>query len=1082
MSESTPESTPETNKPELMEWEDPQLFRRNKEAAHCTMMPFPDTASALKSALNDSPREARAASPFHLSLNGEWKFHWVGKPADRPIGFEAPDYDDAAWDKLPVPSNWEMHGYGIPIYTNVKYPFPPDPPRIPHDYNPVGSYRREFEVPAAWNGRQVFIHFGGVISHFYLWVNGQLVGLSQDSMTPAEFNLTPYLREGCNLLAVEVYRWCAGSYLEDQDFWRFSGIFRDVYLYSSSALQLRDFFVQCDFDEKYRDATLTVTAKLRNLVGGVAENVHIGIDLFDAEGKGVHGGSYLGGIAVAAIASQEEITVETEAYEVGNLRKWSAEDPYLYAVVLTLTDGAGNVLDAASCRFGFRKIEIKDARLLLNGAAIKIKGVNRHEHDPDLGRVISEELMIEDIRIMKRLNINTVRTSHYPNDVKWYDLCDRYGIYLIDEANIESHGMGYDMDKTLGNKPEWEAAHVDRMTNMVERDKNHPSVIFWSMGNEAGSGCNFVAAAKAARSLDPTRPIHYERMNEVADVDSCMYPALATLIERGQEKSPKPFIMCEYAHSMGNAIGNLQEYWDAIEKYPRLIGGCIWDWVDQAIRKIAPVEPYEDDLLEWFWAYGGDFDDTPNDANFCFNGVVFADRDLPPKTWEVKKVYQCVGIQPQDLGAGKIKIANKFAFANLKQYEARWTLAEDGKTIQEGTLGALDIAPGKSKSITIVLRKVKPKPGAEYFLRVSFHLAANTLWARAGHEIAWQQMKMPWAAPSRKAPSLRKMPELQMADLSGQIVSVKNEAIHAVISRAAGTMVSLKFGRKTIISGDPSDTPDITRGPLLNFFRAFVDNDNCPWQPKSLQKDFFNSGLSQVKRTCEEIEVYGLAPQAFRVVCHNEIIGFKGAGFRHDISFTFFGNGAIVVDNHVEPVGELPLLPKLGLIMTVNGALNRLQYLGRGPHENYPDRKTGADVGLYNQLVADQYVPYPYPQDCGNKEDVRWAALTDKKGAGLLVVADAARPVSITASEFTPMDLFRAKHTYDLRPRRDVTMCVDGAVSGLGNQSCGPGPLEQYKLYPRVFDFRFVMRPLGAPALGALASLPACQIAREALP
>lgn len=1053
--------------PALAEWEQPGLFRRNKELPRCTALPYADAAQTRH---NNNPGFLEASlpapSPFTLSLNGSWKFHWAGKPADRPAGFEAPDFSDAAWDRIPVPANWETQGYGVPIYTNVAYPFPMDPPRIAPDYNAVGSYRHEFEIPAEWAGRQVFLHFAGVMSHLVLFINGREVGLSQDSMTPAEFNITKFLKPGKNLLAARVFRWCAGSYLEDQDFWRFSGIFREVFLFAEPETHLRDFWARCDLDKDYRDATLRITAKARHLGAAECAGVSVEVLLLDEEGNKA---AEIPAVCSGGIGAGAEVALELEA-TVSNPRKWTAETPNLYTVQLTLKDAAGAPLEVKTCRFGFRKVEIRDSQLWINGVSIKIKGVNRHEHDQNTGRVLTTESMARDIELMKRANVNTVRTSHYPNDPRWYDLCDRYGIYLIGEANIESHGMGYDMDKTLGNKPEWTAAHVDRGLNMVHRDKNHPSVIIWSLGNEAGSGVCFEAQAAAMRAADPTRPIHYERMNEVADMDSVMYPALETLIERGNEASPKPFIMCEYAHSMGNSTGNFKEYQDAIEAHPRLIGGCIWDWVDQAVRKHTGLEPQPDGKPEWFWAYGGDFDDTPNDGDFCFNGVVFADRSLPPKYWEVKKVFQYAAFESGDIRTGGIKIRNKHFFTNLNSYELRWTLSEDGAAIQGGAMPAPAAAPGETVALTIPFAAPAPKPGAEYFLRVSLHLAAGTPWADKGHEAAWQQFALPLAAPRRK-PDLRDAPAPRVEE-AGHLIHVRGADFHAIFCKREGGLIGLQYSGETILPA----LPGFHSGPHLNLQRAFVNNDDAPWKKSSMRKDFMNAGLSQLRRACKSAALE--APRGageVRIRFQNTLTGFKGLGVRQQCVYTVLADGTILLDNRVEPIGALPALPRLGLRMTVDGAFREFTWFGHGPHENYRDRKCAADIGLYHGSVASQYVPYPSPQDCGLKDGVRWAALTSATGPGLLIVAK--KNLAVSALHHTQEDLEKARHPFELPARRNVTLCLDAAHTGLGNGSCGPNTLEQYTLrLTEPLEFRLALRPW-RPAMGNLA-----EIAREELP
>ena len=1041
------------------DWENQAIFGRNKAPAHCTLMPYPDVESAKAG--------TREASPFHQSLNGTWKFHWVGKPADRPVGFEDPAYSVDHWDDLPVPSNWQLHGYGIPIYTNVRYPYPADPPHIPNDYNPVGSYRTEFTVPVDWSGRRVFIHFDGVKSAFYLWLNGQMVGYSQGSMTPAEFELTDYLNKGTNVMAVEVYRWSDGSYLEDQDMWRFSGIFRDVYLYSTPEVHLRDFFVRCGLDERYEDAVLKLTTQVRNYGLQTAKAHQLELALLDAEGRPVGASPLMTG-ETAAIEAGAETTVELEA-PVQAPAKWSAEQPYLYTVLLTLKDAEGAVLEVERCRFGFRSIEIRDSQLFINGVSVLFKGANRHEHDPDHGRAMPLERMLQDIKLMKQFNINTVRTSHYPDDPKWYDLCDEYGIFVIDEANIESHGMGYAPERTLAAKPEWEAAHVERVRRMVTRDKNHPSIIFWSMGNEAGAGPNFMACAKAIKELDTSRPVHYEAMNEAADVDSTMYPRLSKLIERGQEKSEKPFIMCEYAHAMGNAIGNFQEYWDVIETYPRLIGGCIWEWADHGLRKYVDEGSGSGDDATWFWAYGGDFDDTPNDGNFCMDGMFFPDRTIPPKMQEVKRIYQYIVVEDEDLKSGRLRVRNKHFFTNLREFAGAWTLSEDGTVVQQGALEPLDVEPGQSTVVTLPLAPPTITPGAEYWLRVSFTLPADTKWAEKGHEVAWVQLPVPYEVPAAPSLSMDDVTALNL-DVSGRLIYLGNSNFQMTLDRKSGTIASLVYGTKKVVKENAEQARDLgfLHGPHSNILRAFTDNDGGFSEDEGIYKYFREAGLSQIRRHVRSVETQLVAPNKVMIDVVTDCLGSKGRGYRHTCRYEILGNGWVHLDNSFEAVGELPILPRLGLRMTVPGDFSTLTWYGRGPHENYPDRKVSADVGLYTGSVDEQYVPYPRPQETGNKEDVRWAALTDTDGDGLLVVAQG--HLAVSALHFTPEDLEQAWHTHELRKRSDVTLCLDYQQCGLGNASCGPPVLEQYELHLTSCRFQLTLRPY-SPGMGALASV-----------
>lgn len=1029
------------------DWGNPRMIALNKELPHCTLMPYADINSAKKG--------TREASKFYKSLNGRWKFNWVSKPAERPAGFKKADYDVSSWKEIVVPGNWQIYGYGTPIYLNVPYPFKKNPPYIQHQYNPVGSYRTEFEIPKNWKGRQVFIHFDGVESAFYLWINGKKVGYSQGSRTPAEFNITGYLREGRNVLAVEVFCWSDGSYLECQDFWRLSGIYRDVYLFSTPGVHIRDFNVTCDLDDEYCDAVLSVTARVRNYSETACKNPRVEVALLDAKNSPIGSDILMKG-STPYISPGGESIIKMKA-DVANPLKWSTEKPNLYTLLLTLKDAGEEIIEIERCHFGFRKVEIKSGQLLINGAPILIKGVNRHEHDPDTGHSISLESMVKDIQLMKRFNINTVRTSHYPNDPKWYDLCDKYGLYLIDEANIESHGIGYKPEKTLANKPEWKKAHMDRIVRMVERDKNHPSVIIWSMGNEAGDGTTFEAASEWIHQRDPSRPVHYERAGRRphTDIVCPMYSRIESIVKYAQTEQDRPLIMCEYAHAMGNAVGNLKEYWDAIEQYKHLQGGSIWDWVDQGFRKkTADGKEY--------WAYGGDFGDEPNDGNFCINGLVFPDRRISPKLWEVKKVYQPIGIEAKDTTSGKIKIHNKHFFTNLKEFDVKWILSEDGRVIQKGRLKPLDIAPQDSLLVRVPVRRPILSQGAEYWLRVSFRQREDTSWAKRGHEVAWEQFKATYDVPDKPSMNVRKMAELTLSE-SDSFVTIKGRDFNVIFSRIAGGITSLVYGDKAVIKNAQDDI----KGPVLNAFRAPTDNN------RYLAKSWYRAGLNKLQRKVKDFKIEKISRKVIRISVHTICLGTKESGFEHRSTYTVLGNGCISVGNDIKLFGNLPVLPKLGVQMTVSGDFNSFFWYGRGHHENYPDRKTSAAVGIYSSPVARQYVPYVRPQETGNKEDVRWAALTDDSGEGLLVVAEDI--LAITALQYTAGDLDKADHIHELTPRQDIILHLDSWQYGLGNGSCGPGVIKKYALYPESFDFSFSFRPY-IPSMGEMSAVARRQI------
>ncbi len=1017
-----------------MDWENPALLGKNKEPARATFLSYPDDQSALKGGEN------------RISLNGDWSFRWAGKPADAPEGFEKDGYDLAKWSTIPVPSCWEMKGYGIPIYTNVTYPHPARPPLIPHDYNPVGCYKREFELPESWNGRQVNIQFGGVYSFFYLWINGKEVGFSKDSKLPAVFDISPYLKPGKNTVAAKVYRWCDGSYLEDQDMFRYSGIFRDVWLESKPKLHIRDFEFKTDFDILFVDSNLTVNVMIENRDAETQRAAKVELSLYDASGRTIKAPYLASGDSSPLSPKQEgKITLNTS---VPHPRKWSAEDPYRYTALLTLKDQNGKIVESVPFKIGFRKVQIVDSVFKINGKPVRLKGVNRHEHDMDTGRTVSRDLMLKDVQMFKRYNINALRMSHYPNDEKMYDLCDEYGIYVIDEANVESHGMGYDLDYTLGNKPEWTDATVDRTVRMVIRDRNHPSVVMWSLGNEAGSGVCFEASAKAVRDLDKSRPIHYERMNEVADVDSVMYPGVDWLQQVAKRTSPKPFFICEYAHAMGNAIGNLKEYWDVIESAPGMMGGCIWDWVDQGLRKYSDEDPGPDGQRKWYFAYGGDYDDTPNDGNFCCNGVTTPDRQITPKLLEVKKVYQQVDFKADDLKEGKVKVTNEFGFTNLNEFDLVWNVSEDGVVTQKGVMPAISIEPGTSKVVNVPFTRKTPKPGAELFLRVAYQFKKQTNWGEPGHEIASEQLALPLPRVAPTVQTLDGAPDLVIAD-----DKVSTDTFSISFDKVRGTIKEFSFKDKKLI----------VDGPQVQVFRAMTDNDG--W----LRGSFARSGLSQLTHRCVSWKMDAISTKAVRYTAEVEAIGFKGNGYVQTVSYTVVADGTVNVQNHLEPKGDLPLLPKLGVLMTVDGSLDNLKWFGRGPSESYPDRKTSCDIGLYSGLVKDQYVAYVRPQENGNKEDVRWASLADASGNGLLIVPES--PLAMTFTNYLADELDQSRHRQGqpkryipLVPHKDTFVSIDYKQMGLGGASCGPGPLPQYTLRPQAADYGYTLRPFVAGA------------------
>ena len=1017
-------------KSRLHDWENPLVVSRNTEPPHATLVPYSSREKALAG--------DRFASEFLSLLNGRWKFHWAPKPSERPRDFFKPEFSVSAWKEIAVPGNWQLQGYGLPVYMNSDYPFAANPPHIPHDQNPVGSYRTEFTIPDGWRDRQVFLHFDGVDSAFYVWVNGVPVGYSQDSRTPAEFNITPCLRSGPNILAVEVYRFSDGSYLECQDFWRLSGIYRNVYLVTTPAVHVRDFELKGDLDGDCRDAVFRVKAWVRNSGAAAARGHTVEVSLIDPEGRPV-GGDVLAKSTSPYIAPAAESLFLLKV-PLSNPDKWSAEQPSLYTAILTLKDERGEVVEVESARFGFRKVEVKDGQLRLNGQPILIKGVNRHEHDPVTGHYVTRQSMLEDILLMKRSNINAVRTCHYPDDPQWYELCDAYGIYLIDEANIESHGIGYKPEVTLANRPEWKKAHLERIIRMVERDKNHPSVIIWSLGNEAGDGTNFEAGSEWIHRRDPSRPVHYERaeLRPHTDIYCPMYPSVNEIIAYAEKKPDRPLIMCEYEHAMGNSCGNFQDYWDAIERFPQLQGGFVWDWVDQGIWK-ATADGRK------FFGYGGDFGDSPTDGNFCCNGLVLPDRTVTPKTIEAKKVYQNVGFAPIDLAAGKVEVINKFFFTNLSGLEMRWSLTEDGTEIDSGDLGRLDIESRQSRVVAVPFRWPEPLPGAEYWLRFSVRLRADLSWAAKGHEIAAEQFKLPFGQPA-VSEGTEGMPPLRLSE-AGSAVVVSGRDFEVRCDRTNGMLTSYRHKGKEFLVQGPE--PNFWRAPTDNDFGNGMDKRCAVWREASSSRVLRNFTVEQVK------------PAAVRLIAEFDFPVVQ-SGYR--TCYTVIGSGDIIVDCRIS-IGKknLPELPRFGTRLRLPTEFSRVEWYGRGPHENYWDRRASAFVGHYKSSVRDQFVPYVSPQENGYKTDVRWVAVRNKEGKGLAFFGRDLLSFSVLpyAIEDLSQKSRGTMHPTDLVERDFIELNVDDKQTGVGGEdSWGARPYLQYTLFPDDYSYRYRFRPL----------------------
>ncbi|WP_217249416.1 glycoside hydrolase family 2 TIM barrel-domain containing protein [Streptomyces sp. AC602_WCS936] len=1233
---------------ESPEWNDFGVFRVGTEPPHTTLMPYAGVRHALAADRTDSP--------YRLSLDGKWKFAYADRPEDRDADFHRTDLDDGDWGTIPVPSVWQLHGHDYPIYLNITYPYwgpngrgeDPQPPAAPTRYSPVGQYRRTFTVPRDWKGRRTFLHFEGVKSAHYVWINGELVGYDEDSFTPSEYDITDHLRPGTNQIAVEVYRYADGDWLEDQDMIRLSGIFRSVHLYSTPAVHLRDFKLDTPLNDTYTAAELAVTASVR-AYGDAAKDAGrytVETQLYDARGHAVWSRPLEQPADLTGSGAGQDVTVRA-AKAVPEPKLWSAEHPHLYTAVLRLRDPAGKVVETLSHRVGIREFALKDGLMRINGKPVSFRGTNRHEMHPDRGTALTREDMIEDIEIIKRMNMNSVRTSHYPNNPLWYELADEYGLYLVDETNLETHGI---RDEYPGDHPEWTKACVARAQNMVHRDKNHASVVIWSLGNEAGGGSTFTAMHDWIRSYDPTRVIQYEGDDRpgVSDIRSEMYDTPQRVEQRAKDTSDtRPYVMIEYAHAMGNSNGNFKKYWDVIRSYDVLQGGWIWDFVDQSLtwpvprrtllteegpaglhgeilaasgtfergkglsggtvfardesldltgsltleawvtphftgyhqpiiakgdtqyalkqnnrtleffihsggqwitatwtvpedwtgreHHIAGVfdadsgtltlyvdgerratrttdrrptsntaslslatdsdnqvrefsgtvrrarvyaraltageladadrEPDDDGVRFWFdaesveverertkektfFAYGGDWGDNPNDGNFVADGIVLADRGHTGKAAEVKRVYQAVGVEQRSGGAGAVTLVNEYLFTNLREFDGHWALVADGRTVRRGRLtrDQLDVEPLSRKDITVPVRLPgDPAPGTEYFVELSFTTKDDTPWAKAGFEVARQQLALDTDTPAVTPVPLDRAPFLRHRERDDE-VDVDGRDFSVTVDKRTGTITAYEaHGRRLI-----------TSGPVPNFWRAPTDNDhgngqhtrNQTWRDAGARRRVTDVTVRDLEDRAVEIKVSGTLPTTVESA--------------YTTTYTVFGNGEIKVDNTLHPgAANLPYIPEVGTVLFLPRGLHRMHWYGRGPEENHWDRKTGTDVGLHSGTVAEQWTPYIRPQENGNKTDVRWVALTDRHGVGLLASGEPL--LEVNASHFTPEDLSGGvRHDYQLTPRDAVVLRLNHRQMGVGgDNSWGAHTHDEFKLFAdRDYSYTYRLRPL----------------------
>lgn len=1036
------------------EWDDPAVLHVNKERPHASMKVF--TSADLRFA-------------WHALLNGDWKFHLSPSPASRPADFYRTDFDDSGWKAIPVPSSWQMHSEDIPIYTNIIYPFPmsPDkPPLVPKENNPVGSYRTTFDVPADWKGRQLFLTFDGVDSAFYVWVNGQKVGYSEDSRTPAEFNITKYANPGKNLLAAEVYRLSDGSYLEDQDMWRMSGIFRNVHLWSAADQHIRDFEIRTDLDAAYRDAVLHVRTDVYNYTLSQAD-VTVTLEMFDTGNTPVFPPQ-----SRRVMPNMRGETSAEFAVPVKNPKKWTAETPYLYRVLLTLKTAAGDTIEVIPSTTGFRKVEIRNGRLLVNGQAILLKGVNRHEHSPDTAKYVPVELMEKDVVLMKQFNVNAVRTSHYPNCPEWYDLCDRYGLYVIDEGNIEAHGYGMSKSNYLSNSPDWRGAYLDRVQRMLERDKNHPSVIIWSLGNESGDGTNVETVYKWVKRRDPSRPFHYEGSTGLggsnSDINSFMYPPPDVMVRHAKEKPNMPLILCEYTHSMGNSNGGLKEYWDIFYSGTNAQGAFVWDWVDQGIRQPVPQEYRAISGKDTFLAYGGWWEDKAgvrNDNNFCMNGLVDADRHPHPGLWALKYVYRYVHAVPVDLASGKIRVKNWFDFVNAKDVaEGRWEIKAGGKSIASGSLPELDLPPRTEKEYTIPLPRIQPEAGVEYWLNLSFVTKNDSMWVRKGHEISWEQFMLPAAAPAKPVDT-RQLPPLGVSE-GGSQVRFQGPDFALVFDKKAGVISSMTF----------KNTKLIERGPVPDFWRAQTDNDRGAWKSLSDEQKRDPALNLTVWRDAgpdwrvKDVQVHRIDDRSARVTVQADLPDVEG---RYTLTYTVYGSGDVIVEGSYQPGRRtVAMMLRFGMELVVAPGLDRMTWYGRGPAPTYSDRKFER-LDVYTSTVDNEWTEFSRPQENGNKVDVRWVALTDANGVGLL--ATGAPLLSVGAAHYTKREIEDADYSFKLKRRSEVYLNLDRQQAGAGgidSWSMNAYPMEPYRLPGnRPYTYKYRLSPVEGDAAAKAAEL-----------
>lgn len=997
------------------EWKDPSVNSINRAPMHASYFAY---ESREKAEVNN-----RIDSRNFLSLNGMWRFQWVRHLTERPTNFFQTTYDDKGWDFIEVPGMWEMKGYGEPLYVNQRYEWDylmkPEPPITPEENNHVGSYRREIEIPNDWNGKEVFLHFGAVASNVYLWINGQFVGYGEDSKLESEFNVTPYLKKGKNLIAFQVFRWSDGRYVECQDFWRFSGVSRDVYMYARNKEYIVDYKVTASLSDNYLDGQLTIDADL----SFAGKGYDVSFELINPEGETIWKDKS---------RAQRKITLQSQFPKV---KAWTAETPNLYRLYISLYNGKGELIECIPQRVGFKKVEVRNSQLLVNGKSILIKGVNRHEVDPDGGFYVSRERMEQDIRIMKEYNINSVRTSHYPVDPYLYELCDIYGIYVLDEANVEAHGY-----EKIADMKDWMTTHVERTTRMVERDKNMPSIIIWSMGNESGDGMNFVESYKQMKIIDPTRPIQYQRAEKKdhTDIFCPFYVDYDYLKQYGERDESMPLIQCEYAHAMGNSMGGFKEYWDLYRKYDNLQGGYIWDFVDQGIRD------YRNGKM--IYAYGGDFGkDLPSDNNFNCNGLLNPDRVPNPHMDEVRYIHQSIWTNPVDIKKGKISIFNENFFIDMSNIYLEWQLKEEGSVLKQGIISDIKIAPQGKQEITLPYEAMTN--GKEQFLEVSYKLKDKESLLPAGYTVARQQLEISpynW----KKVNEIKSSDELKLIE-TRYAVEIESPFFQIRFHKGNGFLSDYIYKGQNFLADGESLHPNFWRAPTDNDYGARFQQKLSIWKNPEMKLISFD-----VKEQSNQVEItagYNLPELEAELI----------------LLYKINNSGEIAITQKLNVKGnkeDIPFLPRFGMQMTTPQGFEHILYYGRGPIENYADRKSSTFIDVYNQTVAQQYYPYIRPQETGNKTDIRWYRLQHQNGKGMEIISEA--PFNATALHFKTEDLDGGikkgqRHGLELDAHPTTTLSIDLAQMGLGCiDTWGSIPMKQYLLPYENYEFRFIIKPI----------------------